>query len=278
MNTIPKVFILDVDGVLTDGSFYYSEEGKVLKKFGPDDNDALKLLKKFIKIRFISGDKLGFDISRKRVEDMGFSIDLVSTTKRIDWIKEKYNPKEVIYMGDGIFDSIVMSNVGYSIATSDSDESAKKIASYTTKRIGGHRAVAEACIHIMDKFFNSNSSDKDITKNKTIEKPWGKEEILEFNKDYMLKRLTLHKDCRCSLQYHNYKKETIYVLSGELNIYTEKEKKSFICETYKQGDVITIDPLTIHRMEGKTESIYLEASNSYFDDTVRIEDDYARTE
>ena len=44
----PKVFILDVDGVLTDGGFYYSSEGKVLKKFGPDDNDALKLLEPYI--------------------------------------------------------------------------------------------------------------------------------------------------------------------------------------------------------------------------------------
>ena len=37
MLTVPKVFILDVDGVLTDGCFYYSIDGKVLKKFGPDD-------------------------------------------------------------------------------------------------------------------------------------------------------------------------------------------------------------------------------------------------
>jgi 3-deoxy-D-manno-octulosonate 8-phosphate phosphatase (KDO 8-P phosphatase) len=149
----PKVFILDVDGVLTDGGFYYSAEGKVLKKFGPDDNDALKLLEKYIKIQFVSGDKKGFEISKKRVEDMNFPIDFVSTNKRIEWIKEKYNPEEVIYMGDGIFDGIVMKNVGYSISTSDSDETAQKESDYITKRIGGHRAVAEACLHIMEKFF-----------------------------------------------------------------------------------------------------------------------------
>lgn len=153
MSIKPKVFILDVDGVLTDGGFYYSAEGKVLKKFGPDDNDALKLLEKYIKIQFVSGDKKGFEISKKRVEDMNFPIDFVSTNKRIEWIKEKYNPEEVIYMGDGIFDGIVMKNVGYSISTSDSDETAQKESDYITKRIGGHRAVAEACLHIMEKFF-----------------------------------------------------------------------------------------------------------------------------
>ena len=149
-----KVFILDVDGVLTDGCFYYSVDGKVMKKFGPDDNDALKLLAPYIEIRFVSGDKNGFEISKKRVEDMGFSIDLVSTTKRIEWIRENYNPLDVIYMGDGIFDSIVMKEVGYSIATSDSDDESKNTANYVTKRIGGHRAVAEACLHILNKFFD----------------------------------------------------------------------------------------------------------------------------
>ena len=149
----PKVFILDVDGVLTDGCFYYSQEGKVLKKFGPDDNDALKLLAPYIEIRFVSGDKRGFSISKARVDDMHFPIDLVSTTERIDWIKERYNPAEVIYMGDGIFDAKVMSQVAYSIATISSDKFAKDAANYVTEREGAHRAVAEACIHILDKFF-----------------------------------------------------------------------------------------------------------------------------
>ena len=163
MNFIqPKVFILDVDGVLTDGCFYYSSDGKVLKKFGPDDNDALKLLAPYIEIRFISGDKNGYAISEKRVKDMGFSIDFVSTIKRIDWIKENYNPKEVIYMGDGIFDAIVMKEVGYSIATSDSDDIAKLSASYVTKRIGGHRAVAEACFHILERFFDKINHLEDL--------------------------------------------------------------------------------------------------------------------
>lgn len=149
----PKVFILDVDGVLTDGCFYYSQDGKVLKKFGPDDNDALKLLAPYIEIRFVSGDKRGFSISKARVDDMRFPIDFVSTTERIDWIKERYNPLEVIYMGDGIFDSKVMSQVGYSIATISSDKFAKESANYVTEREGAHRAVAEACLHILDKFF-----------------------------------------------------------------------------------------------------------------------------
>lgn len=150
----PRCFILDVDGVMTSGQFLYTSEGKAMKIFGPDDNDALSLLKTSLEIRFVTGDKKGFAISKKRiVGDMGFALDLVSTIHRIDWIKDNYKISEVIYMGDGIFDHYVMKHVGYSIAPANADRFAKQSANYVTERSGGDRAVAEACLHIMEKFF-----------------------------------------------------------------------------------------------------------------------------
>ena len=150
----PKVFILDVDGVLTTGQFFYTSEGKTMKVFGPDDNDGLSLLQEFIEIRFVTGDKKGFKISKKRItDDMGFDLDLVSTIKRVDWIAERYSLDEVIYMGDGIFDHYVMKEVGYGIAPANADKNAKAISSYITERKGGDRAVAEAALHILEKFF-----------------------------------------------------------------------------------------------------------------------------
>lgn len=154
LNNKPVVFILDVDGVMTSGQFFYSTEGKIMKVFGPDDNDALALLQPFIEIRFVSGDKKGFPISAKRiVDDMGFKLDLVSTHRRIDWIAERYAPDRVIYMGDGIFDHYVMAKVAYSIAPSNADRLAAQAASFVTARAGGDRAVAEACLHLLDRFF-----------------------------------------------------------------------------------------------------------------------------
>ena len=73
-----KVFILDVDGVMTTGHFLYSESGKIMKIFGPDDNDGLGLLNQYMQIRFVTGDRKGFAISNKRIkEDMKFDLDLV---------------------------------------------------------------------------------------------------------------------------------------------------------------------------------------------------------
>lgn len=154
-------FILDVDGVLTTGQFLYSRRGKMFKVFGPDDNDGLSLLKPYLDIRFITGDRKGFEITRKRiVDDMKFPLDLVSTIKRIEWIKELYDPKKVIYMGDGIFDHYVMKNVGYSIAPANADPLAIKYADYVTMRPGGDRAAAEACLHILEKFFEAYNPEE----------------------------------------------------------------------------------------------------------------------
>jgi len=149
-----KIFILDVDGVMTTGQFIYDKNGKKYKVFGADDNDGLSLLKNFMQIQFITGDRKGFDITKRRiVEDMNYKLNLVSTIRRIDWIKEHFNPDEVIYMGDGIFDHYVMREVGYSIAPENADSNAKKYANFITQRSGGNRAVAEACLHILEKFF-----------------------------------------------------------------------------------------------------------------------------
>lgn len=150
----PTVFILDVDGVMTNGQFFYTAEGKVMKAFGPDDNDGLSLLKSQMDIRFVTGDKKGFPISKKRiVDDMGFELDIVSTIRRVEWIAERYELNKVVYMGDGIFDHYVMAQVGYSIAPANGDSNAKEYADYITTRRGGDRAVAEAALHLLDKFF-----------------------------------------------------------------------------------------------------------------------------
>jgi 3-deoxy-D-manno-octulosonate 8-phosphate phosphatase (KDO 8-P phosphatase) len=169
----PICAIFDVDGVLTSGHFFYTSEGKVMKIFGPDDNDGLSLLGNNLEIRFVTGDKKGFEISRKRiVEDMGYPLDVVSTIRRIEWIKEKYPLDKVIYMGDGIFDHYVMRQVGYAIAPANADKLAKVHANYVTERSGGDRAVAEACLHILERFFTAYNPDQLPSAQKKLSGEW----------------------------------------------------------------------------------------------------------
>ena len=92
----------------------------------------------------------------------------------------------------------------------------------------------------------------------------------------MVKKLTMKKNHRCSLQYHDFKKETIYVLSGNLKILIGKDKDNLDAKVHTAGDSITIYPGMVHRMEGVTDSVYLEASTPEMEDVIRLSDDYKR--
>lgn len=105
-----------------------------------------------------------------------------------------------------------------------------------------------------------------------IEKVWGKEEILKQDNNYMVKRLTMNAYQRCSLQYHEHKQETIYVLQGPLFVYLQDNRL-----VLNSGDYLTIEPHQQHRMEaGSWSAVYLEASTNHPNDVVRIADDYGR--
>ena len=115
-----------------------------------------------------------------------------------------------------------------------------------------------------------------MTKQTVIEKPWGREEVIEINDKFMVKRLTMWAGHRCSLQYHIVKKETVYVLSGVLKILQGSSADSLEEKLFFAGDTLTISPGLIHRMEAVEDAVYLEASTPEMDDVVRLADDYQR--
>ena len=138
-------FILDVDGVLTNGKFLYSQEGKIYKEFGPHDAFSLNSISKHLNIHFVSADKRGFKISQKRIVDMGFELTLVTEKERYDFISSKYKMDKLIFMGDGDADSKILNEAFIGIAPNNARPSAKSAADYITACNGGEGAVAEAC-------------------------------------------------------------------------------------------------------------------------------------
>lgn len=113
-------------------------------------------------------------------------------------------------------------------------------------------------------------------KSKKINKPWGYELLIEKNKKYMFKKLFMKKGHRCSLQYHQKKIETIYIVEGKLKIFFGINKKKLKSKIFKSHENITIKPKIIHRMQAITDSIYIEGSTPELDDVIRISDDYKR--
>lgn len=153
----PKFLVFDVDGVFTTGPFLYTIDGKFAKIFGPHDNDGIKMIREKIEIQAISADKRGFNITKKRIQDdMKIPLTLVNEKTRLAWFKKKFKnlKEEVVYMGDGIHDAEIFDYVCYSIAPNNAFYIAKNKASYITSAKSGEGAVAEACIHILEKFLN----------------------------------------------------------------------------------------------------------------------------
>jgi len=149
-----STLVLDVDGVLTDGNFLYNQSGnKSHKRFGPDDADALKLISPYVSIVFVSADLRGFPISQSRINDFGFELHHVPSTERLHWISSRYDLSTTCYFGDGIHDGIILSSCSIGIAASDSSPLAKYSADYITTSSGGNRAVAEAVLFLLSRYF-----------------------------------------------------------------------------------------------------------------------------
>ena len=148
-----KTVVFDVDGVFTNGQFLYDENGKQYKIFGAHDSDGLKLLKENkIEFQAISADHRGFEITKKRMYDLGVKLSLVSEKSRIDFIKSMGDPAEICFMGDGHFDALVFDQVGYSVAPCNAVPIARSKANYVTQSKGGEGAVYEAVLHILSLF------------------------------------------------------------------------------------------------------------------------------
>ena len=145
--------VFDFDGVFTNGNFIYSIKGKIYKIFGPHDSDGLKFLKSSgFKIYIITADERGFDISSKRVGDMGYKLNLVKENERLSWIEKNFDFKNLIYMADGIWDINILKKAKFGICPSNSPELIKKNCDYVTSAAGGNGAVLEASLEILKKF------------------------------------------------------------------------------------------------------------------------------
>ncbi len=147
------IFISDVDGVLTNGQFTYTEQGKVSKVFGPHDADGVKYLKKYgIDVIFISADVRGSKITAARIKDMNCDFRVVSESERLGWIKSRYDiTNDVIYMGDGIHDAEILKQAFMSIAPNNARWEAKAKAQYVTPTDGGNGAFLDAAIYTINE-------------------------------------------------------------------------------------------------------------------------------
>jgi mannose-6-phosphate isomerase-like protein (cupin superfamily) len=119
---------------------------------------------------------------------------------------------------------------------------------------------------------------------KIVEKPWGHEVIWAHTGDYVGKILHINAGHALSVQYHNQKDETIYLLRGRMR-YRVSENAKLETGTalpdlrefeMLEGQSFRNTPGTVHQMEAITDCDVLEASTPFLDDVVRLTDRYGR--
>ena len=95
--------------------------------------------------------------------------------------------------------------------------------------------VKEALVEYKDKIDENKSHRLDISSYR-VEKPWGYELWLELNEHYAYKLIHMNKGYQSSLQWHEKKVETNYVIEGEAEVLLQNEDGTMESRTYKAGD------------------------------------------
>ncbi|CAK8714157.1 3-deoxy-D-manno-octulosonate 8-phosphate phosphatase (KDO 8-P phosphatase) [Candidatus Electrothrix aarhusensis] len=149
-----KVLLLDVDGVLTDGTLFYSGASEEIKGFNTLDGFGLRLLRDAgIAVGLITA-RSSEAVSRRAKE---LKLEHVYTDCRNK--KEAYaavleqhgwKPEQTAYMGDDWLDLPVLMQVGCSLAPANAAAEVRRQVDYVTERSGGHGAVREACELILE--------------------------------------------------------------------------------------------------------------------------------
>jgi mannose-6-phosphate isomerase-like protein (cupin superfamily) len=113
---------------------------------------------------------------------------------------------------------------------------------------------------------------------RVVPKPWGREEIFAENERYAGKLLYISAGQSLSLQYHERKDETLYVLEGEVILLVGDDRERMKQMRLGPGQSYRLRPGTLHRMSAPEAApcVLVEVSSPELDDVVRLEDAYGR--
>jgi len=142
-----KLFVFDVDGVLTDGSLYVFNDGEQARKMNIKDGFALQLaVKKGYGMLVISG--AYSEAVQKRLEKLGITDVLMKVTDKRETLlryleEKKISAEHVLFMGDDIPDYSVMKIAGLACAPANAAPEIRSIAHFISTSNGGEGCVRE---------------------------------------------------------------------------------------------------------------------------------------
>lgn len=142
-----RVFVFDVDGVLTDGTLLATEEGHLLRKMNIRDGFALQLaIKKGYKVWIISGGKseaVRARLNRLGVMDVHIGVETKKELLQEIVLAADVSWEEVLYMGDDIPDYAAMRLCGLPTCPADACDEIRAVAKYISPKTGGSGCVRD---------------------------------------------------------------------------------------------------------------------------------------
>jgi len=148
-----RLLLLDVDGVLTDGSIIYDGNGLETKCFNVRDGHGIKMLQRHgVEVGIITGrSSIVVDI---RAKELGINHVYQGSLKKLESyteIKEKTGlaDSQIAYIGDDVIDVPVLRRVGFAAVPLDGLPEVRAIAHYVSSYGGGRGAVREVCDMIL---------------------------------------------------------------------------------------------------------------------------------
>jgi mannose-6-phosphate isomerase-like protein (cupin superfamily) len=109
-----------------------------------------------------------------------------------------------------------------------------------------------------------------------VDKPWGHELIWVLTDRYCGKVIVIETGRRLSLQYHERKDESVYVISGRLRLHVEDDAGAMTVRELGPGDSARVPVGRRHRFEAAERVELIEVSTPELDDVIRVEDDFGR--
>ena len=148
-----KLMIFDVNGVLTDGTLYYGDNGAELKAFNARDGHGIKMLQESgVEVAILSARRaravdvraaeLGITLVEQGIADKGRAFDSLI-------VRAHALPESAGYMGDDLMDLPVLCRCGFAASVPEAPDSVRERVHHVTRAPGGRGAVREVCELIM---------------------------------------------------------------------------------------------------------------------------------
>jgi 3-deoxy-D-manno-octulosonate 8-phosphate phosphatase (KDO 8-P phosphatase) len=149
-----RLLLLDVDGVLTNGSLLYTGDSEESKAFNTQDGFGLRLLREAgIDVGLITARKSA--VVARRADELKIRYVYQGIPNKNEALKDimkvsGLRPFEIAYMGDDWLDLVLLRQVGLAIAPANAVREVQEVAHFITERMGGEGAVRDACDLILE--------------------------------------------------------------------------------------------------------------------------------